>query len=93
MWIVGTYTDEISSTFFPTETYSLHWNGTSWVTVPSADAATGPSVLTGVASTPGAAIIQAVGFSGSSGAENPLPSRAPEPGQPAAVSYICSLHM
>jgi tripartite-type tricarboxylate transporter receptor subunit TctC len=51
---------------------ALHWNGTSWVTVPSADAATGASVLTGVATTPGAAIVQAAGLSGSSGAENPL---------------------
>ena len=26
--------DEISPTFFPTETYSLHWNGTAWSVVP-----------------------------------------------------------
>lgn len=34
VWIVGTFEDEISSTFFPTETYSLHWNGSTWSVVP-----------------------------------------------------------
>jgi hypothetical protein len=34
VWIVGTFLDEISPTFFPTETYSLHWNGTAWSVVP-----------------------------------------------------------
>jgi len=34
VWIVGTYEDEISSTFFPNETYSLHWNGSTWSVVP-----------------------------------------------------------
>ena len=53
-------------------TLTLNWTGTSWVTVPSADAATGFSVLNSVSTTPGAAIVQAVGFSGSSGAGNPL---------------------
>jgi len=34
VWIVGTYEDEISSTFFPNETHSLHWNGSTWSVVP-----------------------------------------------------------
>ncbi|MGD0705632.1 MAG: hypothetical protein ABSA02_37835 [Trebonia sp.] len=34
VWIVGTFEDEISSTFFPDETYSLHWNGSTWSVVP-----------------------------------------------------------
>jgi hypothetical protein len=33
VWIVGTFEDEISSTFFPNETYSLHWNGSTWSVV------------------------------------------------------------
>ena len=69
VWAVG---DETPAGGTVAQTLTLNWNGTSWVTVPSADAATGASVLTGVATTPGAAIIQAVGLSGSSGAENPL---------------------
>jgi hypothetical protein len=69
VWAVG---DDTPAGGTVAQTLTLNWNGTSWVTVPSADAATGASVLTGVATTPGAAIIQAVGFSGSSGAENPL---------------------
>jgi hypothetical protein len=34
VWIVGTYEDKISSTFFPNETYSPHWNGSTWSVVP-----------------------------------------------------------
>jgi hypothetical protein len=34
VWIVGTFEDEISSTDFPDETYSLHWNGSAWSVVP-----------------------------------------------------------
>jgi hypothetical protein len=33
VWIVGTFEDEISPTFFPNETYSLHWNGKTWSVV------------------------------------------------------------
>ena len=69
VWAVGDATPAGGTV---AQTLTLNWNGTSWVTVPSADAATGASVLTGVATTPGAAIVQAVGLSGSSGAENPL---------------------
>jgi hypothetical protein len=69
LWAVGDYTPTGGTV---AQTLTLNWNGTSWVTVPSANAATGASVLTGVATTPGAAIVQAVGLRGSSGAENPL---------------------
>jgi hypothetical protein len=34
VWIVGTFEDEISPAFFPNETYSLHWNGSTWKVVP-----------------------------------------------------------
>jgi len=34
VWIVGTFEDEISPNFFPDETYSLHWNGSTWSIVP-----------------------------------------------------------
>jgi hypothetical protein len=34
VWIVGTFEDEINPDFFPTETYSLHWNGSTWSVVP-----------------------------------------------------------
>ena len=69
VWAVGS---DVPAGGTVAQTLTLNWNGTSWVTVPSADAATGFSVLTGVATTPGAAIVQAVGLSGASGAENPL---------------------
>lgn len=69
VWAVGEYTPAGGAV---AQTLTLNWNGTSWVTVPSADAATGASVLAGVATTPGAAIVQAVGLRGTSGAENPL---------------------
>lgn len=69
VWAVGS---DVPAGGTLAQTLTLNWNGTSWVTVPSADAATGFSVLSSVSTTPGAAIVQAVGFSGSSGAENPL---------------------
>jgi hypothetical protein len=72
VWAVGS---DVPAGGTQAQTLTLNWNGTAWVTVPSADAASGFSVLTGVATTPGAAIVQAVGFSGSSGAENPLAER------------------
>jgi hypothetical protein len=72
VWAVGS---DVPAGGTQAQTLTLNWNGTAWVTVPRADAASGFSVLTGVATTPGAAIVQAVGFSGSSGAENPLAER------------------
>lgn len=55
-WAVG-YSEQTRGAFYP---LGLHWNGTSW------------SVSTALATTPGASIVQAVGFTGSSQACNPL---------------------
>jgi len=72
VWIVGTFEDEISPTFFPNETYSLHWNGTAWSTVASPDNGS-PSELFSTSASPGASTVWAVGFSGTCcSAENPL---------------------
>lgn len=49
VWIVGTFEDEISSTFFPNETYSLHWNSvatTPGATIVQAVGASGASGAT-----------------------------------------------
>ena len=51
---------------------TLNWNGTTWSTVASTDGSTGASTLLSVTTTPGASIVQAVGFTGSSQACNPL---------------------
>jgi hypothetical protein len=69
VWAVGYDTPSGSST---AQTLTLNWNGTAWSTVASPNASTGSSLLTSVATAPGAAIIQAVGYSGTSGAFNPL---------------------
>jgi hypothetical protein len=53
------------------QTLTLNWNGTAWTTVPSPDAGT-PSVLTSVSTSPGAAIVWAAGYSGTTGSLNPL---------------------
>jgi hypothetical protein len=53
------------------QTLTLNWNGTAWVTVASPNASTGSSVLDSVSTTPGAAIVQAVGDSGVTGSVNP----------------------
>jgi hypothetical protein len=68
MWAVGVATP--SGATYP-QTLTMFWNGTSWSIVPSPDQGS-PSVLTGVATTPGASIVQAVGYSGLSGSWNPL---------------------
>jgi hypothetical protein len=34
VWIVGTYLHEVNPNDFANETYSLHWNGSSWKIVP-----------------------------------------------------------
>ena len=54
------------------QTLTLNWNGTAWVTVASPNASTGSSVLNSVSTTPGAAIVQAVGGSGVTGSVNPF---------------------
>jgi hypothetical protein len=54
------------------QTLTLNWNGTAWVTVPSPNASAGPTALNSVSTTPGASIVQAVGDSGVSGANNPF---------------------
>jgi hypothetical protein len=69
VWAVGDYTPAGSSV---AQTLTLNWNGTTWNTVASPDGSTGASVLLSVATTPGASIVQAVGFTGSSQAYNPL---------------------
>ena len=47
------------------------WNGTSWAIGPSPNHGS-PSVLTSVSTAPGDAIVQAVGYDGTSGSWNPL---------------------
>ena len=69
VWAVGLYDPTGSA---QGQTLTLNWNGTAWVTVASPNASSGFSVLDSVATTPGAAIVQAVGASGASGATNPL---------------------
>lgn len=68
IWAVGYGTPEGAT---QPQTLTLNWNGTAWTTVPSPDAGS-PSVLTSVATHPGAAIVWAVGHSGLSGSFNPL---------------------
>ena len=53
------------------QTLTMTWNGTSWAIVPSPNAGN-PSVLTSVSTAPGDAIVQAVGYDGTSGSWNPL---------------------
>jgi hypothetical protein len=53
------------------QTLTLNWNGTAWTTVASPDAGS-PSVLNSVSTSPGSAIVWAVGESGVSGSFNPL---------------------
>ena len=53
------------------QTLTLNWNGTAWTTVASPDAGS-RSVLNSVSTSPGAAIVWAVGESGISGSFNPL---------------------
>jgi hypothetical protein len=68
VWAVGSYLPSGSSSG---QTLTLNWNGTSWSTVSSPTASNGSSA-TSVSTTPGASIVQAVGYTGSSGTWNPL---------------------
>ena len=72
VWAVGVDQPSGSAT---AQTLTLNWNGTAWVTVPSPNASTGPTVLNSVSTTPGASIVQAAGDSGVSGANNPFALR------------------
>jgi hypothetical protein len=69
VWAVGTYTPTGESV---AQTLTLNWKGSTWSTVASPNGSTGSSVLSSVATTPGAAIVQAVGYTGTSGALNPF---------------------
>jgi hypothetical protein len=69
VWAVGSYAPTGSSL---AQTLTLNWNGNAWSTVASPDGSSGSSVLLSAATTPGAAIVQAVGLTGTSGALNPL---------------------
>jgi hypothetical protein len=69
VWAVGYYTPTGSST---SQTLTLNWNGSTWTTVASPNGSTGSSALSSVATTPGAAIVQAVGYTGVYQALNPL---------------------
>jgi hypothetical protein len=69
VWAVGSYTPAGSSV---AQTLTLNWNGNTWSTVASPNGSTGASVLSSAATTPGAAIVQAVGYSGGSGSLNPF---------------------
>ena len=69
VWAVGYDTPAGKSV---AHTLTLNWNGNAWGMVASPDASTGSSLLFSVATTPGASIVQAVGYSGVSGAVNPL---------------------
>jgi len=69
VWAVGDYTPTGSSVV---QTLTLNWNGNTWSTVASPNGSTGSSVLFSVATTPGASIVQAVGYSGVYQTFNPL---------------------
>ena len=68
LWAVGY--DTPSGATQP-QTLTLNYNGTAWTTVASPDQGA-PSVLTSASTTPGAAIIWTVGYSGLTGSFNPL---------------------
>ncbi len=70
VWAVGDDENPATGTF---QTLTENWNGTSWSVVPSPNAGRATTGLSGVATTPGAAIVQAVGNSGSSGVGNQSP--------------------
>jgi hypothetical protein len=67
VWAVGS--DTVPGTL-TRQTLTLNWNGTAWTTVASPNV--GSDGLNSVATNPGAAIVWAVGASGTSGSFNPL---------------------
>lgn len=68
LWAVGS---SIPSGANQAQTLTLNWNGTAWTTVASPNQGS-PSRLTSVSTTPGAAIVWAIGSSGTTGSFNPL---------------------
>jgi hypothetical protein len=69
VWAVGYYTPSGAT---EAQTLTLNWNGTAWTTVTSPDNGS-PSLLFSAATNPGAAIVWAVGYSGTCcTGENPL---------------------
>lgn len=69
VWAVGY--DTVPGTT-QVHTLTLNWNGTTWSTVASPNSSTGSNVLASASTTPGSAIVQAVGYSGVYGALNPF---------------------
>jgi hypothetical protein len=69
VWAVGS---DLNTATDQTRTLTLRWNGTAWATVASADVSGTSNVLTSAATAPGASIVQAVGYTGTLGADNPL---------------------
>jgi hypothetical protein len=69
VWAVGYDTVTGASTV---HTLTLNWNGSQSTTVASPNAGTGSSLLFSAATTPGAAIVHAVGYSEVYGAFNPF---------------------
>jgi hypothetical protein len=69
VWAVGY--DRVPGTT-QAQTLTLHWNGTAWVAVASPNDGSRSTVLSSVSTTPGATIVQAVGYSGVSGSFNPF---------------------
>lgn len=62
VWAVG---DDVVPGTARRQTLTEQWNGSSWSVVASPDAAGLPTTLSGVATTPGASIVHAVGYSDS----------------------------
>ena len=62
VWAVG---DDVVPGTTRRQTLTEQWNGSSWSVVASPDAAGLPTTLSGVATTPGASIVHAVGYSDS----------------------------
>jgi hypothetical protein len=54
------------------QTLTMNWNGTAWTTVASPDQGSNSTEPTSVFTTPGAAVVQAVGHSGSTSSFNPF---------------------
>lgn len=66
VWAVGS-----SAAGTGRQTLTLHWDGTAWTTVPSPNVGAS-SILTAVSTSPGASLVFAIGYSGTTGTLNPL---------------------
>jgi hypothetical protein len=69
VWAVG-YDDPSGSS--TGQTLTMNWNGTAWTTVASPNQGSSSTELSSVSTTPGASIVQAAGYSGTSGSFNPF---------------------